>query len=507
MHRQPLPSMIRLLGLGTAMVAAIQFSSVVRAEPIDGSQKVRMPSGESTGVTPEQALHALSPGTEKSSEKELEANDEISRGPAAVVYPQVAPAVVVVHVGNGHGTGFLISTRPPSEEGARKSADGWILTNHHVVADSGITPEGHQAVMIFLGQLDDGFMSVTETGIRGQVYKVDANRDLALLKLDALPDGVSELPAVPLAAVPSLAGSDCVAIGHPRSGMLWTVRSGQIAAVGAFPRDLNQVALSRLASSQEQRDQLTKSLASAYQRKVLMSTCGINPGDSGGPLVNEDGELIAVTFGIPRGGTSEGISLDKFSYHVHLAEVREFLKDIPESPPLYIPSPWPKATTGVLADDDKDGKIDTWYFALGKDQPASGYLVDVDQDTDPKFPETSANDPNKRSEFDFEFAKQNIPLARTFYDVDNDGALDLILTDGDRDGEADLVLVRRDAVWQRVDQSNLKMTAPKYFRDPQNQKRFVELMNPPQADQEDQPAEHSPEQPPQSQDPSPDAPA
>ena len=60
----------------------------------------------------------------------------------------------------------------------------------------------------------------------------------------ARPDikSVSLLPNV-LAKQSAIPGSDCVAIGHPVAGMLWTVRSGEVAGetfAAAFAVDFPQ---------------------------------------------------------------------------------------------------------------------------------------------------------------------------------------------------------------------------------------------------------------------------
>lgn len=66
---------------------------------------------------------------------------------------------------------------------------------------------------------------------------------------------------------------------------------------------------------------LTVGLSRGAARAIYpVAACGINPGDSGGPLLDDKGELVAVTFAIPKGGTDQGISLDNFAYHVHLEE-------------------------------------------------------------------------------------------------------------------------------------------------------------------------------------------
>src|SRR5262249_19514943 len=78
-------------------------------------------------------------------------NDDKLRGPAANVFPKVAPAVVVVRAGNGHGTGAIVDPA------------GWVITNHHVIADAERDPAtGALLARVYLGKLDDGFMRLID---------------------------------------------------------------------------------------------------------------------------------------------------------------------------------------------------------------------------------------------------------------------------------------------------------------------------------------------------------
>src|SRR5205823_1780693 len=157
-------------------------------------------------------------------------------------------------------------------------------------------------------------------------YKESVEKDLALLKLADTPPRDQPLPVIGLASQAPAVGDDCVAIGHPRASVLWTARSGEVAGVGQWPHDRIDVVMSRLASSGKDRDDLARALKSIGSRKVLISTCGLNPGDSGGPLLDVKGQLIAVSFAVPAAEEGERIRIDKFSYHVHLDEVKDFLK-------------------------------------------------------------------------------------------------------------------------------------------------------------------------------------
>src|SRR5690606_36307314 len=125
-----------------------------------------------------------------------------------------------IRLSNGHGTGFLISD------------DGWIVTNHHV-ASAGSTAKtgeanGTQFAYVHLGKMEDGVMVVDETPLPAIIYKLSEQLDLALLKLYKLPEAVEKLPFIKLAEAAPKPGTTCVAIGHPKSGMLWTDRSGEV---------------------------------------------------------------------------------------------------------------------------------------------------------------------------------------------------------------------------------------------------------------------------------------
>lgn len=141
----------------------------------------------------------------------------------------------------GAGSGVIIS------------ADGYILTNNHVV---------------------DGAREVTVTLADKQEHKAriigrDAKTDLALLKIDA----GRNLPAAGLGDSDQLKVGDWVmAIGNP-FGLSETVTSGIVSAkgrvIGAGPYD-----------------------------DFIQTDASINPGNSGGPLFNMKGEVIGINTAI-----------------------------------------------------------------------------------------------------------------------------------------------------------------------------------------------------------------
>jgi serine protease Do len=136
----------------------------------------------------------------------------------------------------GLGTGFIISS------------DGYICTNHHVVAG----------------------MDVVKVKINGNEYNAkivgsDKFVDIALLKID----GVRDLKPVYFGDSDKVRIGDwAIAIGNP-FGLDRTFTVGVISAVAR--KDVDQMGNSH-----------------------LQTDASINPGNSGGPLINIDGEVIGV---------------------------------------------------------------------------------------------------------------------------------------------------------------------------------------------------------------------
>jgi len=152
----------------------------------------------------------------------------------------------------GEGTGFFIS------------ADGYLLTNNHVVA-------GADEVTVTL---------LDERTLPARVVGTDPNTDIALVKVDTNAD----LPFVQLGSSDDArVGDRVVAIGNP-FGLSHTVTEGIVSAkgrvIGAGPYD-----------------------------DFLQTDASINPGNSGGPLFNLRGEVIGINTAINPRGQGIGFSV------------------------------------------------------------------------------------------------------------------------------------------------------------------------------------------------------
>src|ERR671934_2933787 len=148
----------------------------------------------------------------------------------------------------GSGSGFVVS------------ADGYILTNNHVV-------EGAEQVTVRL---------LDRREFKAKVVGTDPNTDVAVLKVDT-----KNLSPVALGnSDDARVGEWVLAIGNPLGeNLTFTVTSGIVSAKG---RALNGLPGRGQGSIQD----------------FIQTDAAINPGNSGGPLVSVRGEVIGINSAI-----------------------------------------------------------------------------------------------------------------------------------------------------------------------------------------------------------------
>lgn len=149
------------------------------------------------------------------------------------------------------GSGFIIS------------ADGYVLTNNHVIADA-------DEIIVRLPDRNE---------LKAKLVGADPRTDVALLKIEG-----SGLPTVKLGESGSLkAGEWVLAIGSP-FGFDHTVTAGIVSATG-------------------------RNLPSESYVPFIQTDVAINPGNSGGPLFNLQGEVVGINSQIfTRSGGFMGLS-------------------------------------------------------------------------------------------------------------------------------------------------------------------------------------------------------
>jgi hypothetical protein len=209
----------------------------------------------------------------------------------ASVYAKVVRSTAWVHSDRGGGrmatgSGSLV------DRGRRL-----VLTNYHVVGDV------KNATVYF--PLYENKKVVPERnrykhGIPGEVVEIDKQGDLALIRLDRIPEGVPELSLAKESPDP---GQSVHSIGNPgKSGALWVYTPGKV----------------RQVYSKKWKAKLDEKTTHTFEARVIETDSPTNPGDSGGPLVNDKGELVGVT----QGGA---IDAQAISIFVDLSEVKRLL--------------------------------------------------------------------------------------------------------------------------------------------------------------------------------------
>jgi Do/DeqQ family serine protease len=165
------------------------------------------------------------------------------------------------------GADNLITPRKRVEtslgSGVIMSAQGIILTNHHVI-------RGADAIQV---SLQDGRM------VQAKVVGSDPETDIAVLKID-----LKKLPVITLGHSDKLRVGDVVlAIGNP-FGVGQTVTMGIVSATGRNKLGINTF------------------------ENFIQTDAAINPGNSGGALIDAEGNLVGINTAIfSRSGGNQGI--------------------------------------------------------------------------------------------------------------------------------------------------------------------------------------------------------
>lgn len=179
------------------------------------------------------------------------ANDGLS---GEEIYAKVSPSVVSIQAVN------LTSGEGGTGSGVIMSADGYIITNNHVVVDEN-TGVQQDKITVYMS---DG------TSFPAEVIGLDEQTDLAVLKIG--PAGTTLTPAEFGDSNSLLVGEEVYAIGSPGGlDLANTITGGHISALN---RDITI-------------DDRVMSL--------IQTDAAINPGNSGGALINKYGQVIGIT--------------------------------------------------------------------------------------------------------------------------------------------------------------------------------------------------------------------
>ena len=170
------------------------------------------------------------------------------------------------------GTGFIIS------------ADGYILSNYHVV-------EGAKKLTVITYMGDE---------YEARLVGYDQMNDVSILKIEA-----TNLEPVTIGSSDDLiVGDQVVAIGNPLGELTSSLTVGYISAKDrTINTDGNLI-------------------------NMMQTDAAINPGNSGGPLFNMKGEVIGITTAKYSGSTGSGASIEGIGFAIPINDVMAMTEDL-----------------------------------------------------------------------------------------------------------------------------------------------------------------------------------
>jgi thiamine biosynthesis lipoprotein len=184
------------------------------------------------------------------------------------------PSVVTI-TANGLSANGLSPFQVPTTgvgSGVVLTSDGYILTNHHVVA-------GSQTLSV---EFSDGQQ------LPARIIKISGTTDLALIKVDATgltPATIGDSNALKV-------GQTTIAIGSPLGTYTETVTRGIVSGLN------RQVTV----SDEETRQDVTLT-------GLIQTDAAINPGNSGGPLLDIAGNVIGIDTATARNAEGLGFAI------------------------------------------------------------------------------------------------------------------------------------------------------------------------------------------------------
>lgn len=199
------------------------------------------------------------------------------------------------------------TTSPASGSGFVLTADGYIITNYHVIENSS---------------------SITVTTYDGTAYDAqlvgyDDSNDIAVLKVEA-----TDLTPVVLGDSDNAnVGDSVVAIGNPLGELTFSLASGAISA-------LNR----------------SVTFSTGLTMDLIQVDCAINAGNSGGPLFNLYGEVIGITNAkYSNNGDSSQASIENIGFAIPISDVQGIIESIIKNG--YISKPYIGISFSTVSDE------------------------------------------------------------------------------------------------------------------------------------------------------------
>ncbi len=192
------------------------------------------------------------------------------------------------------------STSAASGSGFVLTADGYIVTNYHVIEDA----------------IKDESVTVEVSFANGDKYPAsvvggEQDNDVAVLKIEA-----SGLTPVALGDSDKLVvGEDVYAIGNPLGELTYSLTDGLVSA------------LDRLITTSSTNP--STGAVETTTLNVLQTNCAINPGNSGGPLFDSYGNVVGIV-SAKYTQSQSGVSAEGLGFALPINDVKAILTDLIE---------------------------------------------------------------------------------------------------------------------------------------------------------------------------------
>ena len=204
----------------------------------------------------------------------------------AEVYAATVNSVVSIRTSATSGTNFFGQAVETASAGSGfvLTADGYIVTNYHVVKDAD---------------------TVTVTMYNGDEYNAlyvggDEDYDIAVIKIEA-----TGLQAVTLGNSEELnVGDHVLAIGNPLGELTFSMSGGMVSSVN---RTIN---------------------VDGTPFNMIQTDTSINPGNSGGPLLNSYGEVVGIVSAKYSSTGSNGETAEGLGFAIPINDVSSMIQDI-----------------------------------------------------------------------------------------------------------------------------------------------------------------------------------
>jgi S1-C subfamily serine protease len=236
-----------------------------------------------------------------------------------LLYQEVNPGVVTILAGNALGSGWVYS------------ADGYIVTNSHVVGSE-------KKVEV---DFPNGYK------VYGDVKGSDTNSDLAVIQVTVPAD---QLHPLSLGNSDNLkVGQAVAAIGDPEA-LLGSMTTGIISALGRSQPSNNQTSGGTYYATGD----------------IIQTDALLNHGNSGGPLLNLDGQVVGVNYAVQvdtQTGASSGIG-----YAISVNTVKRVVPELIQNGKFAYPY------LGISTQDNLPLEI---IDALGLKNTIGAYVSDV----------------------------------------------------------------------------------------------------------------------------------